>query len=118
MRQTYLILFTLLTINLSAQDYFQQKVNYIIDVTLDDQNHTLEGMEYIDYFNNSPDDLDFIWFHIWPNAYKDNSTQLSKHELEGGNSAIYYATEDERGYIDKLDFKVNGEKVQSDTRAD
>jgi len=112
MRQTYLILFTLLTINLSAQDYFQQKVNYIIDVTLDDQNHTLEGMEYIDYFNNSPDDLDFIWFHIWPNAYKDNSTQLSKHELEGGNSEIYYATEDERGYIDKLDFKVNGEKVK------
>ena len=93
---------------------FFRNVNYIINVTLDDTNHTLNGIEYIDYVNNSPDDLGFIWFHIWPNAYKNNSTQLSKHQLAGGDTEIYYANEKERGYIDSLDFKVNGVRVKWD----
>ncbi len=68
-----LSLLTILSINLSAQDYFQQEVNYNISVELNDKNHTLIAEEIIEYTNNSPDDLDFLWFHIWPNAYKDNS---------------------------------------------
>jgi hypothetical protein len=77
-----LSLLTLLSINISAQDYFQQEVNYIIDVELNDKNHTLIAEEIIEYTNNSPDDLDILWFHIWPNAYKDNTTALSKHQLD------------------------------------
>ena len=82
MKKTFLLLLTLLSFNLSAQEYFQQEVNYIIDVELNDENHTLKGMVYIDYTNNSPNDLEFIWFHLWPNAYKDNSTALYKQKIE------------------------------------
>ena len=56
MKHTFLALLILISSNLSAQDYFQQKVNYTIDVALDDENHTLKANAYIDYFNNSPDD--------------------------------------------------------------
>ena len=49
MKKINLLLFILLSVNLSAQEYFQQETNYIIDVTLDDEDHTLKGMEYIDY---------------------------------------------------------------------
>ena len=111
MKNTFLALLILISSNLSAQDYFQQKVNYTIDVALDDENHTLKGNAYIDYFNNSPDDLGFIWFHIWPNAYKDNTTALAKQELENGSTSLHFASDKERGYINELDFKVNGEKV-------
>ena len=83
-------------------DYFQQHVAYDIEVTLDDSAHTLQAFEKIVYTNNSPDTLDFIWFHIWPNAYKDNSTALAKHELESGNTNLYYATEEDRGFISNL----------------
>ena len=114
MKKITLALLSILSINLSAQEYFQQETNYIIDVELDDENHTLNGTEHIDYFNNSPDDLEFLWFHIWPNAYKDNTTMLAKHELEGGSTQLYYASEEERGYINGLDFKVNGERVRWD----
>ena len=55
MKKTILLLLTFLSINLSAQEYFQQETNYIINVELDDENHTLDGMEQIDYFNNSPE---------------------------------------------------------------
>ena len=111
MRKLALSLLTLLSINISAQDYFQQEVNYIIDVELNDKNHTLIAEEIIEYTNNSPDDLDILWFHIWPNAYKDNTTALSKHQLDGGSTSLYNATEEERGNISNLNFTVDGKKV-------
>ena len=107
-----LSLLTLLSINISAQDYFQQEVNYIINVELNDKNHTLIAEEIIEYTNNSPDDLDILWFHIWPNAYKDNTTALSKHQLDGGSTSLYNATEEERGNISNLNFTVDGKKVE------
>ena len=73
MKKITLALLCVLSINLSAQEYFQQEANYTINVALDDQAHTLKGYEYIQYTNNSPNDLDFLWFHIWPNAYKENT---------------------------------------------
>ena len=35
------------------QEYFQQEVNYVISVELDDEKHTLSGHEDIEYINNS-----------------------------------------------------------------
>ena len=114
MKKITLALLSILSISLSAQDYFQQEVNYIIDVVLDDQQHTLTGTEHIDYTNNSPNDLDFLWFHIWPNAYKNNSTALYKQKIENGETNMHYATEQEKGFIKGLDFKVNGERIRWD----
>ena len=56
------------------KNYFQQEVNYEIDVVLNVDEHTLSAYEKIEYKNNSPNELSFLWFHIWPNAYKDDST--------------------------------------------
>ena len=44
MKKITLVLLTLLSLNLSAQEYFQQEVNYTIDVELDDKNHTLQDL--------------------------------------------------------------------------
>jgi len=66
----------------SSQDYFQQKVNYDIHVTLNDLKHELRGSESVEYINNSPDTLGFIYYHLWPNAYSDNNTKLAKELLE------------------------------------
>jgi len=95
-----------------AQDYWQQEVNYKIDVRLDDQKHELLAEETIEYINNSPDELTEIYMHLWPNAYKDNSTALAKQKLENGSTKLYYAEEEDRGFIDQLDFKVNGQTVK------
>ena len=84
--------------------YFQQDVRYEIEITLDDKDHSLSGFEKIEYTNNSYDTLDFIWFHLWPNAYKNNSTALGKQKLEEGDTKFYYASDDERGYIDRVIF--------------
>ena len=91
------------------KNYFQQEVNYEIDVSLNDDKHTLSAYEKIKYKNNSPDELSFLWFHIWPNAYKDDSTAYAKQA--GPNSRFAKSDSSERGFIDSLDFKVNGIKI-------
>lgn len=96
-----------------AQDnYFQQEVNYTINVSLNDVKHELSAFEEIKYTNNSPIELPYLYFHIWPNAYKNNKTDLAIQLLEGGDTKMYFADENDLGYIDSLDFKVNGSTIK------
>ena len=93
-------------------NYWQQQVNNIIDVTLNDTGHTLDGYIKMEYYNNSPDTLYFIWIHVWPNAYKNDRTAFSDQLLENGRTDFYFSNDDKRGYINRLDFKVNGSVAQ------
>ncbi|MEJ8818539.1 M1 family metallopeptidase [Lacibacter sp. H407] len=90
----------------SAQEttYWQQEVNYTIDVSLDVQNKSLKGLERIEYINHSPDTLTYIWFHLWPNAYKDKSTAYAKQ-----NGSTYYRKNN--GYIDSVYFTIDNDTV-------
>lgn len=95
-----------------AQEYFQQEVAYRIDVSLDVPKHRLHANLELDYVNNSPDTLHFIWMHLWPNAYKDRSSALVDQQIRNGDLNLYYARQEDRGWIDSLGFKVNGNKVK------
>lgn len=92
--------------------YFQQEVNYKIDVTLNDKNHTLSAWEEFEYINNSNNSLEFLYIHLWPNAYKNAKTAMSKQQFEKGNFFMLYANENSRGYIDSLDFQSEGRKLK------
>ena len=78
------IYFTIVSTFSFGQSYFQQEVNYIIQVTLDDKNHILRGEEEFEYVNNSPDQLDKIYIHLWPNAYRDGNSALGKQLYANG----------------------------------
>ena len=97
--------------SLFAQEYFQQEVNYKIDVKLNDKVHEFSAFETVEYINNSPDELEFIYFHLWPNAYSNNETALAKQKLKGSWSTLF-KNEELRGYIDSLDFKVDNKTVK------
>lgn len=105
-------LFLLLPFSLFAQDYFQQEVNYEIHVSLDDEAHQLHASQTIEYVNNSPSTLTYIWFHLWPNAYKDGKSALAKQMRQDGNLALFFSHHRDRGWIDSLDFHVNGQKAR------
>jgi hypothetical protein len=94
--------------------YFQQEVNYSIDVKLDDVNHYIYASEKIEYVNNSPDTLTFIWFHLWPNAYKNQETALAKQIRENGKLNFHFAEAKDLGWIDSLDFKVEDQKIKTE----
>lgn len=96
----------------NLKNYWQQEVNYNIQVKLDDVNNFLRATESISYTNHSPDTLQFIWFHLWPNAYKNNNTAFAKQKVENGAVDFYFSKEEDRGYIDSLNFEVDGESVK------
>ncbi len=95
-----------------AQEYWQQEVNYKINVKLNDSQHTLSAYTEIEYINNSPDSLHFLWFHLWPNAYSGNKTAFWKQKLKTFEAKEYFDHHNNPGYIDSLDFAVDGQKAK------
>lgn len=91
-----------------AASYWQQQANYQIQVRLNDTTHSLDGTVSIQYINNSPDTLHFLWIHLWPNAYKNESTAFGEQTLLEGNLDFYFSKADEKGYINRLQFTAHG----------
>lgn len=110
MKKAILLSFSfLLVIAGGAQKpYWQQRLAYTIEVTINPADKTLEGFEKIRYYNASPDTLRYIWFHLWPNAYKTDKTAYAEQTLQGDDTRFYFSSKADRGYINRLDFKVDG----------
>ena len=54
-------------------DYWQQRADYKIAATLDEDNRILFGEETITYFNNSPDPLTYLWLQLDENEHNPKS---------------------------------------------
>lgn len=96
----------------SAQEYFQQEVNYQINVTLNDKLHELNAFETIEYINNSPNTLQVLYFHLWPNGYTNNQTELAKQLFSINGKQKLFDDPELSGSMDSLNFKVDGLSVQ------
>jgi hypothetical protein len=79
--------------------YFQQHVSYEIKVILDVNKNILTGIENLSYKNNSHDTLKYVWFHLYPNAYKEENSIYAKESLDRGVNDFYYTKESDRGNI-------------------
>ena len=115
MKRLVLLSFSLCLLSIAwcQSTYWQQEVNYNIDASLNDKDNTIKGFLKLDYTNNSPDNLNFIWFHLWPNAYKNDQTAFAKQVVAlFGKKRL--AKIRENGYIDSLSFTVNNEKAETE----
>jgi len=60
-----------------GKDYWQQRADYKIELTLNDVKQQIEGTEAITYFNQSPDPLDYLWLQLDQNfRAQDSETPL------------------------------------------
>ncbi len=59
-----------------AHAYWQQRADYVIDVSLDEKNKRITGSELITYHNHSPDTLNYLWVQLDQNRYAKNSRGL------------------------------------------
>ncbi len=55
------------------EGYWQNKVDYIINASLDENTHMVQGTVQIDYKNNSPLDLEFLWLLLDQNLFAKDS---------------------------------------------
>ncbi|RIV22367.1 M1 family peptidase [Fibrisoma montanum] len=64
--------------------YWQNRADYQINVTLDDQKSTIAGEVTITYKNNSPETLPFLWLQLDQNAFSDTSRASKTTPVTGG----------------------------------
>lgn len=110
---TLLLLVFVNTKLFSQENYWQQYLHYSIDAQLNDKENSITGSETIVYKNNSPDALSFIWFHIYPNAYKDESTALFQ-QINNDSSRKQKLKKISKGFISDLAFTVNGAPAKTE----
>ncbi len=70
-----------------GKDYFQQKVDYKMDITLDDVNQKIYGVETITYHNNSPDTLEYLWVQLDQNV---RSADSKVPDIKAGGPSVLY----------------------------
>ena len=54
-------------------EYWQQRADYQIEITLDDSNQSIRGNETVKYENLSPHSLSYIWFQLDQNSFKPDA---------------------------------------------
>lgn len=88
--------------------YWQQHVAYTMDVNMDVKTYKYTGTQQLVYTNNSPDVLNRVYYHLYPNAFQpgsemDNRLQNiedpDRRMMADGKSRIAALNEDEIGYL-------------------
>src|ERR1700754_3267446 len=64
---------TMISVN-AQPDRWQQKIRYTMDVKLDVNTNIITGKQDIEYWNNSPDTLTRVFFHLYWNAFQSGSS--------------------------------------------
>ena len=112
--------------------YWQQQVNYIMDVTIDVDNYQYKGTQKLEYTNNSPDVLDKVFYHLYFNAFQPNSEMDARLQSiidPDSRMVINKGTKDnpiyesriaklkynEIGYLNVISLQQNGSDVQYKT---
>lgn len=54
-------------------EYWQNAADYNLEVSLDEKNHMVSGNVTIQYVNNSPETLDFIWLYLEQDRFTETS---------------------------------------------
>ena len=105
--------------NLVYQGYWQQRIQYDMDITMDDENHRFSGKQKIRYTNNSPDELNSVFFHLYYNAFQPNSMMDVRSRTISDpdgrvRDRILHLNEDETGYHKVTSLKYEGTLVSYD----
>jgi len=102
------------------ETYWQQHVDYIMDVDVDVKNYQYKGKQTLVYTNNSPDDLNKVFYHLYFNAFQPGS-QMDVRSLNIKDpdrrvrDRISKLQPNEIGYIKVNSLKQNGVAVSHET---
>jgi aminopeptidase N len=92
--------------NKAPQGYWQQDVHYIIKANIDEQTDIIDGEQQLTYWNNSPDDITEVYFHLYQNAFTPGSYCSELHHQN--HSEPHYGDYEAQGLgTDVESIKVN-----------
>jgi len=74
MKFNIFLLFILISLSLGAQsDRWQQRAEYTMEINMDTEKDQYAGKQQIVYFNNSPEALKRVFYHLYYNAFQPGS---------------------------------------------
>lgn len=99
---------TLLSTSFVSSQYWQQAVDYTIEVALDHETAQYKGNQTVIYTNNSPETLHKVFFHQYFNAFKPGSEMAIRLKNAGDKNGRFKVDIDslspkQQGYL-----KVSG----------
>src|SRR5215831_16600816 len=125
MKNVLILCFLASSLHVMAQpDRWQQRVKYTMDVKMNVKTNQYKGIQKLEYWNNSPDTLKRVFYHLYWNAFQPNSMmdvrsqELGKIRIRATGDRPDWDTrvrdrianlkEDEVGYEKVLSLKMNG----------
>ena len=110
-------------LNLSAQlapGYWQQHVNYTMEIDMDLENYQYNGTQKLIYTNNSPDVLNRVFYHLYFNAFQPGSEMdVRSRNVPDPDSRlgdrISKLKPHEIGYIKIASLKQDGIEIKHET---
>ncbi|CAM1370875.1 Peptidase M1 [Tenacibaculum soleae] len=103
-----------------SQNYWQQHIDYTMDIDMDVKTYQYKGKQKVVYTNNSPDVLDKVFYHLYFNAFQPNSQMdiRSRNIKDPGKKIadkIVKLSPTEIGYIKVNSLTQNGVAVNHET---
>jgi len=97
-------------------EYTQQKVDYVMDIVVDEDKNLLTGNESITYHNNSKDYLEYLWVQLDQNMRApDSKTPLAKSEDLGNTTFNGPVTFTKNNLTKPADFGFKIKEVNNST---
>jgi len=100
-----------------AQNYWQQRADYQMEVDFDVNTHRYTGKQVLTYTNNSPDTLERVFYHLYFNAFQPGSMMdVRSRTIEDPDrrvgSRIFQLSENEIGYLRVKSLSQDGKTAQ------
>src|SRR5574337_52215 len=127
------LLLAFITVSAFAQpDRWQQRVKYTMNIDMNVQTNQYTGKQKLEYWNNSPDTLDRVFFHLYWNAFQPGSMMDMRSRRQGSivlrtdrngeeirdwdprvEDRIAHLNPDEIGYEKIASIKMNGREQKT-----
>jgi hypothetical protein len=92
--------------------YWQQDISYKIKADINEETDVISGSLTMDYFNNSPDTLRYVFFHLYQNAFQPGS-YLDQLQKQNRVKAKYGKYEAQNLGTEVKNLKVNDRETKS-----
>jgi hypothetical protein len=84
MKTTLSFLLIFVSVSVLAQpDRWQQRVKYTMNIDMNVQTNQYKGKQAVEYWNNSPDTLHRVFFHLYWNAFQPGSMMDERSRRQG-----------------------------------
>lgn len=115
-----LLLLPFMGLSQEVDNYWQQEVDYEMEIDMDAEKHRFEGEQTLTYTNNSPDTLTKVFYHLYFNSFQPGSMMdVRSRTIEDPSrrigSRIAHLEEDEIGYQRVQELEQDGETVDHET---